>query len=56
MAGSKNNPKNRNSDAKVERTCDLCGTTGPINTSIHRVMRREGGKNKMIWKCKTGCK
>ncbi len=56
MGGSKNNPNNRNRGVVVERTCDLCGTTGPINTSVKRIMKGSGGKNKMIWKCKEGCK
>ena len=55
MARSKNNPKERNTQASKDRICDLCGKSGVIDTEVQRVLRVENSKKKFIWKCKAGC-
>lgn len=52
---SKNNPNARNKQDEVVRTCDICGTSGPIDKTVQRVMKAVGGKKKMIWRCKSAC-
>jgi hypothetical protein len=52
MAGSKNNPANKNKMKVVERTCEICGKTGPIDSEIQRVHTIVNKKKRLIWKCK----